>query len=606
MLKHLHLGYTQNWYKGKLYRSYNFSRSLREGKKVRKKIVIPVGPLSDEQVAQMRLLLKVAKGKLPQVLPLKEVDPLKEVSYLDVAVVSSIWDQWNISSAFKVSTRQGKLSTSLVAKILTINRCLHPHSHYSIPKWVKGTALPEMFSFPLKKLNDDKIYYELDKIHKNKEALESFLFQETFRRDPESYEFVNYDLSTSYFVGIKCNLSEFGRSKDDKGARRRQVILALMINDKGYPFKWDVLPGNTAEVKTLEDNINACVHRFGLRQISLVFDRGIVSDKNMELVDKKSLKYISALDKDQIPKIAGEELKAFSFLSPENIATEIKVLPGFREFDEHFYFKDLGELFSKRYILGINPELFSNERKGRQEKIHLFQEFLPSKNQELGRARRNRDKSATERAVVDKLRGLKIRKFFKKVELEEIKVKRYLKNGSEKMIKSFLIQVPIDQDKLKASQLLDGVCLFVSNHRERKKGKFISSAKKIILAYRHKEQIESAFKNIKSFLKIRPFYVNLDDHVEAVYTICVLAYFINRYLSHRRKEHEGKDFLNSKELYAPFSSGKLVTLKNNISGEIRRKIIPLERYQIALLKNIGLEPLAMSKLPENLSQVKPM
>jgi len=339
MLKHLHLGYTQNWYKGKLYRSYNFSRSLREGKKVRKKIMIPVGPLSDEQVIQMRLLLKVAKGKLPQVLPLKEVDPLKEVSYLDVAVVSSIWDQWNISSAFKVSTRQGKLSTSLVAKILTINRCLHPHSHYSIPKWVKGTALPEMFSFPLKKLNDDKIYYELDKIHKNKEALESFLFQETFRRDPESYEFVNYDLSTSYFVGIKCNLSEFGRSKDDKGARRRQVILALMINDKGYPFKWDVLPGNTAEVKTLEDNINACVHRFGLRQISLVFDRGIVSDKNMELVDKKSLKYISALDKDQIPKIAGEELKAFSFLSPENIATEIKVLPGFREFDEHFYFK---------------------------------------------------------------------------------------------------------------------------------------------------------------------------------------------------------------------------------------------------------------------------
>ena len=606
MLKHLHLGYSQSHYKEKLYRSYNLSKSLRKGKKVKKEIMIPIGPLDEEQVAQIRLLLQIAKGKLPHVLPLKEVDPLEDVSYLDVAVVSAIWDEWNISSAFKLCPTRGKLSTSLVAKILTINRCIQPHSHYSIPKWVGETALAQMFSFPLEKLNDDKIYYELNKIHKNKEALESFLFEETFRRDPDSYEFVNYDLSTSYFIGIKCNLSEFGRSKDDKGARRRQVILALMINDKGYPFKWDVLPGNTAEVKTLKNNINACVHRFGLRRISLVFDRGIVSDDNMELIDKKSLKYISALDKDQIPKIAGKKLKIFSSLSPKRITSQIEALAGFRRFDEQLYFKDLKELLDRRYVLGINPKLFINERKGRQEKIRFFLKFLQEKNRELRGAKKDRDRSATERRVMDKLRGLKIRKFFKEIELEEIKVKRYLKNDSEKMIRSFSVRVPIDKGKLKASQLLDGVCLFVSNHIEKKKEEFIFSAEKIILAYRHKEQIESAFKNIKSFLKIRPFNVNLDEHVKAAYTICVLAYFINRYLALRRKEHEGKDFLNSEELYAPFSRSKLVTFKNNISGELKRKIILLERYQISLLKNIGLEHLATNKLPENLSQVKPM
>ena len=323
-------------------------------------------------------------------------------------------EEWNISSAFKVSSTRGKLSTSLVARILTINRCIQPHSHYSIPKWTGETALAQMFSFSLEKLNDDKIYYELNKIHKNKEALESFLFEETFRREPDSYEFVNYDLSTSYFIGIKCSLSEFGRSKDDKGASRRRVILALMINDKGYPFKWDVLPGNTAEVKTLKNNINACIHRFGLRQISLVFDRGIVSDGNMELIDKKSLKYISALDKDQIPKIVAKKLKIFSFLSPKKIASQIEALRGFRKFDEQLYFKDLKELFDRRYILGINPKLFINERKGRQEKIRFFLEFLQEKNRELREAKKDRDKGATERRVMNKLRGLKIRKFFKK------------------------------------------------------------------------------------------------------------------------------------------------------------------------------------------------
>lgn len=73
------------------------------------------------------------------------------------------------------------------------------------------------------------------------------------------------------------------------------------------------------------------------------------------------------------------------------------------------------------------------------------------------------------------------------------------------MIKSFSVQVPIDKDKFKASQLLDGVYLFVTNHIEKKRVGFIFSAEKIILIYRHKEQIENAFKNIKSFLKIRLF-----------------------------------------------------------------------------------------------------
>jgi len=58
------------------------------------------------------------------------------------------------------------------------------------------------------------------------------------------------------------------------------------------------------------------------------------------------------------------------------------------------------------------------------------------------------------------------------------KVKKCLKNGLEKMIKSFSVQVPIDKNKLKASQLLDGICLFVTNHIERKRGKFIFSPEK--------------------------------------------------------------------------------------------------------------------------------
>jgi len=134
-------------------------------------------------------------------------------------------------------------------------------------------------------LNDDKIYYELDKIDANRTSIENYLFEQTYKKRPESYGFVNYDLTTSYFVGYKCNLSAFGKGKKECHGRR-QVLLGVLINDQGYPFKWDVFPGNTAEVKTLKHNINACKTRFKLsnRDVTLVFDRGIISDDNADLI----------------------------------------------------------------------------------------------------------------------------------------------------------------------------------------------------------------------------------------------------------------------------------------------------------------------------------
>ncbi len=600
MFKEWHLGYTQHIIKGQKCRWYNFSKSIREGQKVRKKIMVQLGRLSEEEVIQTRTFLQIVKGRLLTKLSLEEVDPMRSVSYLELAVVSSIWDEWLLSTAFSKVTQE-ELSTPLIAKILTINRCIDPHSHYSIPKWVDQTALPEMFRLDRTKINDDKIYHELDKIYDNKEALESFLFKSTYSRDPASYEFVNYDLSTSYFVGIKCNLSRFGRSKDDQGASRRQVILALMVNDKGYPFKWDVLPGDTAEVKTLEDNINACIHRFGLKRVSLVFDRGIVSDDNLELIDQASLKYISALDKDQIPGIIGKDLNIFSSLT---LGADIEKFSEFKKFDDRLYFKDTGVIHDKRYILGLNPELFTEERRFRQDKLSILKDFLKSKNHELKHAKKDRDKDITKKVIVDKIKRLKIPcSFFKEIEMEKIKVARYLKNGTKKTVKSFKVRCPLDHKKIEERSLLDGVCLFVTNHTERKGDDFIFSPEKIIMAYRHKTQIEDAFKNIKSFLKIRPFHVNLDKHVEAVYTICVLSYFINKDLARRRKEYEHKDFLNSKELYAPFTPCKLVTLKNTFTGEVRKKTIPLEQYQKSLLNSIGFNHLTV---PPDFFGTKPM
>jgi hypothetical protein len=195
----------------------------------------------------------VAKAGDQIVTRIEDIVVQESRSYLDIAVVSHIWDEWKLSEAFDYDSTGGHLPTHAVARVLTINRCTDPCANYSVPAWALKTALSEVLRIDLSVLNDDKIYYELDKIHKNQISIENHLFRKTYEKN--------------------------------------------------------------AEVKTLKRNINACKTRFGLADgnVTLVFDRGIISDDNGAMIEDASMKYISALDRNQIPT-CGIDLAAFEDL----------------------------------------------------------------------------------------------------------------------------------------------------------------------------------------------------------------------------------------------------------------------------------------------------
>lgn len=585
----MHLGYSTSTYKRQKYKSYVVAESYRDGKTVRKRIIWRLGKLTDEQAEQIRLILEVVQSEDQVVTRIKDIVVQETRSYLDIAVVNALWDQWQLDGAFTYAVTDSALPTNTMARILTINRCTDPCSHYSVPMWVEKTALKEVLGIDLSGLNDDKIYYELDKIHKNKVSIENYLFKRIYSGNPESFDFVNYDLSTTYFVGYKCNLSAFGKGKAECHGRR-QVLLGVLINDEGYPFKWDVFPGNTAEVKTLKTNINVCKTRFGLGQknVTLVFDRGIISDDNASLIEDAQMKYISALDRNQIPG-CGVSLEPFK----ELVAEDEPLPAGFKTYDDQLYFKDAGMIDNKRYVLGFNPTFFREDRTNRDEKISLFLNYLKKENKDLKTARRDRDFEATKSRIIKELKRLKIRKYFDPPVLNPLIVQRKLKNGTVKDVKSFQVKISKKTDVIEADKLLDGVCVFITNHIEKQGRGFKVKPQSIIKAYREKTKIEDVFKNVKSFLKLRPFFVNTDAHVKAVYTICILAYFINRYLANQRKSTGEKDYLNSRELYAPFKDIDIATLEDSRSGYILKKAAKLPESTTALLQRLSLPQIAI-------------
>ena len=137
----MHLSYSFSKYKDKKYKSYAIAESYREGKKVKKRTIWSIGKLTDRQADQIRLILKVVQNEDEVVTRLRDIVVKDSKAYLDIALVNELWNYWELDQAFDFEISDSPLSTPIMAKILTINRCTDPCSHYSVPKWAKTKCL---------------------------------------------------------------------------------------------------------------------------------------------------------------------------------------------------------------------------------------------------------------------------------------------------------------------------------------------------------------------------------------------------------------------------------------------------------------------------------
>jgi len=183
----------------------------------------------------------------------------------------------------------------------------------------------------------------------------------------------------------------------------------------------------------LEHNIKACQRRFKLTDsnVPLVFDRGIISADNAEKIEDAHMKYISALDRNQIPG-CGIDLESFKALSIDDMNPRPA---GFKKYADDLYFYDHGVIGNKRLVVGFNPVRFHEERKCRQEKIDFFLSWLRLENKRLKAAERDRRHRPTENRVLAELKRLKIKKYFETPTLDAITVTKRLKNGKVKEVK---------------------------------------------------------------------------------------------------------------------------------------------------------------------------
>lgn len=582
----LHLHWRERRYKGNTYRSYSLARSYREQGKSRKEVVLKLGKLTDAEVQRWRRCLQAAKQPHSVLTTLDQLVVTHRRAYLDVATVSAIWDEWAFDHVFR-QTGKRLLPLAAIARILTVNRCLEPAAKSQTPAWFRTTALPWLLKIPVGQVNTSRIFRELVAIEQHKDALCQHLFERLTRTTPEAMRTVFYDLSSTTFSGSHCVLMKWGYCKE---GYHNHVVLALVVNRQGMPFYWEVLPGKTADVTTITWLLHQLKQRFQTSQVTLTFDRGMVSDANLRLLEQAEIPYISAMDKDQIEGLTGIDFSQFSHLEPAQIEHQAEQLPGFTPLTSTTYYQEAVVSGTRRYILCLSPHLFKEQRRARQHAVRRFQRLVQDINTELRTAQQSRQHDATMKKFLPPLQKAKLTGFVQ-VTLHPFQISVKTKN-STRIVQSWQATVDVDETAMRTAGRLDGFWLLVTNHVEHTARGFRVPAREVITPYQEKTVIEAVFRDIKSFIDIRPVYVWTEAHVKAHYTLCVLAHVINRTLTLRLHTNTGGDttqhIVSHERLYQALSACQIDCIEvENVQLSTYNMTRPTQEQQ-ELLTRIGL------------------
>jgi transposase len=71
-----------------------------------------------------------------------------------------------------------------------------------------------------------------------------------------------------------------------------QVVIALIVNVEGFPLSYETFDGNRADVTTLETVLRMVERKYGKARRVWVFDRGIVSEENLEALRRRGGQYL--------------------------------------------------------------------------------------------------------------------------------------------------------------------------------------------------------------------------------------------------------------------------------------------------------------------------
>lgn len=199
---------------------------------------------------------------------------------------------------------------SITSLVLIIARLLDPSSElYVSEQWYPKTALPELLGVPASAVDDNRLYRALDQLLPHKRALECHLKERLGTLFGLNYDLLLYDVTSTFFEGAAgFPMAQRGYSRDQR-SDCKQVCIGLVVSRCGMPLGYEVFPGNTADVTTVQQIVTEMEERYGKSDRVWVMDRGMVSEKNLDFFRQGQRRYLVGTPKALLKQYERELLE---------------------------------------------------------------------------------------------------------------------------------------------------------------------------------------------------------------------------------------------------------------------------------------------------------
>jgi transposase len=128
-----------------------------------------------------------------------------------------------------------------------------------------------------------KLYACHDLLLAHKQALFTHLTERWRDLFNASSDVLLYDLTSTYFEVNATDLPEDGKRRHGYSRDKRpdcpQLVIALVVTPDGLPLTYEVLPGNTADSKTLRSFLARIESQYGKARRVWVIDRGVPTEE---------------------------------------------------------------------------------------------------------------------------------------------------------------------------------------------------------------------------------------------------------------------------------------------------------------------------------------
>jgi transposase len=370
---------------------------------------------------------------------------------------------------------------------MIVARIIEPASKLATARGLHGDTLHHSLGemLHLDSADETELYQAMDWLLPQQSRIEQALA----KRQLSQGGLVLYDLTSTYFEGRHCPLAKLGHSRDDKSGTL-QIVFGLLTNAAGCPVAVEVFAGNTSDSKTVASQVDKLRQRFGLSDMVLIGDRGMITSARIreDLPASHGIQWISALRAAQIQKLAaGGQLQMSLFDQTDLVEIAHPDFPG------------------ERLIACFNPLLAEERARKRPDLLAATEKQL----EKIAAATKRKKRPLRGKQNI----GLRAGKI----------VNRY------KMGKHFQLRIEEDSfhyerktANIEREQNLDGIYVIRTSVKKQ-----ALSSQEVVASYKSLSGVERAFRSLKTVdLQVRPIHHRLPDRVRAHILLCVLAYYV--------------------------------------------------------------------------------